>query len=99
MQIGRLLALVLNVDVFVDHAPFERAWPVEREHGDNIADIVGPHADEKIAYAAAFELENTLGFAAAQERVGFRVVLREIVRIDLLAGRLLDERDGIGENR
>ena len=54
---------------------------------------------KQVADAAAFELKDALGLAALQEGKRLLVVERELVRIDALAGRLLDQIDGLGEDR
>ena len=46
-----------------------------------------------------FQLKNALRFAAAEQGEGLLVVERKFVRIDSLACRLLDQVDGLGEDR
>ena len=53
---------------------------------------------KQVANAAAFELENAFGFAAGEEGEGVGVVEREFIGIDTLAGGLLDQIDGFGED-
>ena len=88
-----LLAAVLDSDVVLDHAAFQRAGAIEGVGGDDVAEVVGLHLLQQVANAAAFELEDALGFAALQQGEGLLVVERELVRIDALAGRLLDQID------
>ena len=81
----RLLPPVLDLDVVLDHAAFERAGAVEGVGGDDVAEAVGLHPLQEVADAAAFELEHAFRLAAAEQGVGFLVVEREAVGIDLLA--------------
>ena len=90
-----LLAAVLDVDVVVDHAAFERPGAIERVGGDDVVKMVGLHPLQQVANATAFQLEDALGFAARQQRKGFFVVERKLVQVDPLAGRLLDQVDGL----
>ena len=90
---------MLHLDVVVDHAAFERAGPIEGGGGDDVAEVVGLHPLQQVANAAAFELEDALRLAAAQQGERLLVVERELVRIDPLAGGLLDQVDRLGENR
>ena len=53
---------------------------------------------KQIANAAAFQLENALRLAAAEQGESFRVVQGKLVRIDALAGGLLDQIDDLREN-
>ena len=70
MEVGRLLAAVLDVDVFVDHAAVERAGPIEGIGGDDVGEAVGLHLDQEVADAGRFELEDALGLAALEELEG-----------------------------
>ena len=85
----------LTCDVVVDHAAFERTGAIEGVGGDDVAKVVGLHLLQQVANAAAFELEDALRFAAAEQGERLLVVERELVRIDSLAGRLLDQLDGL----
>ncbi len=99
MRVVGRLAAVLHLDVVVDHAAFERAGPIERVGGDDVAEMVGLHPLQQVANAAAFELEDAFGFAAAEQGERLRVVERKLVRIDPLAARLLDQLDRLGQDR
>ena len=99
MQVFRFFAFVFNVDVVVDHSAFERARTVEREDGDNVAEVVRSHIHQKFANTGAFELENALRFAAAEERVSFGIVERKRIRVDRFSGRFLNDAHRVGENR
>ncbi|MEY3458234.1 MAG: hypothetical protein RL215_1391 [Planctomycetota bacterium] len=61
---------VFNIDVFHDHAAFERAWSVEGGGGDDIGEAVGLHFGEEVAHASGFKLEDSFGFAALEELEG-----------------------------
>ena len=50
---------------------------------------------KQVANAAAFELEDALRLAAAEQGERLGVVERELVRIDPLAARLLDQLDAL----
>ncbi len=98
LVLGRLAA-VLDLDVVVDHAAFERPGAIEGVGGDDVAEVVGLHPLQEVADAAAFQLEHALGLAAAQQIVRRLIVEREGVGIDLLAGGLLDQPHDLGEDR
>ena len=66
MRIIPALAAMFAVDVTVHHSALQRAGAIEREHGDQVADMVGLHALEQLAHAVGFQLENTLGVAALE---------------------------------
>ena len=61
--------------------------------------MIGLHLLQQVADAAAFELENALGLAAAQQGECLGVVERKLIGIDPLAGGLLDQLDALGQNR
>ena len=75
MQIVRLLAAVLAVDVAVDVV--HRPRPIERDDGDDVLEAVGLQLAQGVAHARTFELEHADRIAARQERVGRGVVERE----------------------
>ena len=70
MQVRGLLAAVLDVDVFVDHAAVQRAGAIERVGGDDVGEAVRLHLDQEVADAGRLELEDPLGLAALQELEG-----------------------------
>ena len=70
---GLLLAeLAGAIDRDIGH----RARPVERHERDDVLEPVGPHLDQGLAHAGAFHLEHADRLAAAQHRVGLRIVER-----------------------
>ena len=68
MDRGDLLLAVLARIVGRD--VLHRARPVERDQRDDVLDAVGPHADQRLAHARAFNLEHADHLAARQHRVG-----------------------------
>jgi len=90
---------VLDLDVVVDHAAFQRARAIQRVGGDDVLDVVGPHPLQEVPDAAAFQLEDPLGLPAAEQRKRFRVVQGKTVGIDLAACGLADQPHGVGEDR
>ena len=67
MGIFRPLSPMLHGDVVVDHASFERPRAIEGVDGHDVKKVIGLHPLEEIANTAALELEDALGFPAAQE--------------------------------
>ena len=90
---------MLAVDVTVDHAALQRSWPVKREDGDQVPNMVGLHALEQFAHAVRFKLENAFGIAALKQLKRLGVVERQFSRIDIDAARFLDELHGVIEHR
>ena len=70
MEVGRLLAAVLDVDVFVDHAAVQGTGPIEGVGGDDVGEPIRLHLDQEVADAGRFELEDPLGLAALKELEG-----------------------------
>ena len=94
-----LLPAVLHLDVVVDHAAFQRAGAIQGIGGDDVQELVGLHPLQQVADAAAFQLEHPLRLAAAKQGERLLVVAGELVRVDPLAGRLLDQIDHLREDR
>ena len=80
MQVSRLLAAVLDVDVLVDHAAVQGAGAIEGVGGDDVGEAVRLHLDQEVADAGRLELEDALGLAALQELEGLGVVERQTGR-------------------
>ena len=93
MRINRLFPAMLAIDVGFDHAAAERAGAIEGVTGDQVVNVVRPHALEKVADAVGFQLEHSLGVAALQECEGGRIVERNLLQVELHAARLFDEPD------
>ncbi len=70
---------MLAVDVGIDHAAAERAGAVQGVGGDQVADIVRPHALEELADAVRFQLKDPLGVTALQQLESFRIVERKVL--------------------
>ena len=97
VEVDGLLAAVLDVDVFVDHAAVQRAGAIEGVGGDDVGEAVGLHLDQEVADAGRFELEDALGLAALEELEGLGVVEREAFEVDRGVGMpLVDEPDRRG---
>ena len=47
---------MLDFDVVVDHAPFQRAGAIQGVRGDDVAEMVRLHTLQQVANAAAFQL-------------------------------------------
>ncbi|MBV8677815.1 MAG: DNA polymerase III subunit alpha [Planctomycetaceae bacterium] len=90
---------MLAVDVGIHHAAAERAGAVQRRAGDDVADVVRPHPLQQLADAVRLELEHPLGVAALQQLVRLRVVDRQLVDVDRLAPRLLDQPHRVVQQR
>ena len=99
MQIFDLFFAVFALDVFFGHAAVERTGPIERENRDQILEAVGPDLDGHLADAGAFQLEHAGGVAVAKGPVGFLVVERQMVEIDLFAAGDFDELQTIVQSR
>ena len=59
-----------------------RPRPIERDQRDQVLEPVGPHVDQRLAHAARFHLEHADRLAAPEHRVGFRVVERDLSKVD-----------------
>ena len=62
---------------------FQRARAVERNHGDDIIDILWPHLHHVAGHSRAFQLEDARGMAFADEFEGFRIVDGDIIQAEL----------------
>ena len=94
----RLLA-VLDLHVGHDHAPFERAGPVEGRRGDDVGELVGLHLGQQVAHPARLKLEDSFGFAPLKQCERGFVVERQLDRIDLNAAMLCHILHGLVEDR
>ena len=91
MLIDRLLAPVLAVDVGIDHAALQGTGAIKGHAGDDVADVVGPHALEQFSDAVGFELKHAAGVAALEQGIGFAIVKRQAMEIDLRVASLCDQ--------
>ena len=99
MRILRRLAAVLHRHVVVDHAAFERTRTVEGVDGHDVEEAVGLHPLQQVADAAALQLEDAFGLAAAEQVESGLVVQGERVGIGLGAGGVFDDLDRLREHR
>ena len=93
MFVHGLLVAVLCLDVFFNQATLYRVRTIESIYGCDFSEVGGLQPPQQFANAAAFQLENALGLATADHCKCLFVVERELVRIKLLAGCLLDPID------
>ena len=93
--VGRPLGVVLSVDELVRHAALERARPVERVQGDEVAEDLGLEVPEEILHARALELEDAVRVSRLEEGEGVLVVEGEGVDVEPTPGVLLDEDEGV----
>ena len=78
--VGLFLAVLARV---IGRDVGHRARPVERHQRDDVVEAVRPHLDQRPAHALTFDLEHPGGLAARQQIVGFLVVERQRVDVDL----------------
>ena len=72
-----VLARIVGRDVL------HRTGAIERDQRDDVLDAVGLHADQRLAHARTFHLEDADHLAARQHGVGLRVVERDARQVDL----------------
>ncbi len=75
---GLLAVLAVDVGRDVVHG----AGAIERHHGDDVLEAVGPEPLQALAHARAFELEHARRIGLGQKLVGFLVVERQLEQID-----------------
>ena len=75
-----------------------RSRPVERDHGDDVLQALGPEAAERVAHARRLQLEHAEGLGLAEELVGRGVVEGDLVEIELDPPGLADQLDRVGEH-
>ncbi len=64
---------VLHLDVFHDHAAFQRARSVQSRRRDDVFELVRFHLRQQVADTAGLELEDPLRLASLQQREGLGV--------------------------
>ena len=94
-----LLLAVLTQRVVGVRVRAHRAGSVEREHCRNVLEFLGLHELEQRAHGAAVELEHAEGVASGQQTVGFGVIQREGLQLQVDASVVLNVLDGVGNNR
>ena len=70
---GRVLAVAQ-----IGRNGVHRAGAVERDQCDNVLEVFRAHADKHLRHARGFKLEDTLGLALCQHRVGVGIVIVEV---------------------
>ena len=76
-----------------------RAGAVQREHCRNVLEFLGLHELEQGAHGATIELEHAEGVASGQQTVGFGIIQRQGLQLQVNASVVLNVLDGIGNNR
>ena len=61
MVIDDLFAAVFTVNVHIDHSGIERAWAVQRTHGDDVFNIGRSQLGQIFFHAGTFKLEYSGG--------------------------------------
>ena len=90
---GRVLAVAQ-----IGRNGVHRAGAVERDQCDNVLEVFRAHADKHLRHARGFKLEDTLGLALCQHRVGVGIVIVEVrnaeIRVLAAHGQLgiMDDR-------
>ena len=87
----RGVPLALGVGGDVGH----RAGPVEGAEGDDVGELGRPHLAQRVAHPLRLELEDAGRVARGEHRVGLRVVDRDLLHVDRLAARALDDLDRV----
>jgi hypothetical protein len=90
---------MLAGDVVVDDAATQRAGTIQRVQGDQILEALRLGLAQGVAHARAFELEHAVRLPVLKQLIRFRVVERERVQVDRVAGRFLDVLDGVVQQR
>ena len=92
-HMGRVLAVAQ-----IGRNGVHRAGAVERDQCDNVLEVFRAHADKHLRHARGFKLEDTLGLALCQHRVGVGIVIVEVrnaeIRVLAAHGQLgiMDDR-------
>ena len=94
--VRRLHPPVAPRDEVGDH--LHRAGPVQRHHGDDVLQPLGPELPEGVAHARRLELEHPERSRVGEELVGLGVVERDPLRIDPERPALLDEAHRVGDH-
>ncbi len=94
------LAAVLAVGVVVVRVGAHGARPVERADGGDVSEGRRAHRSQQRAHAAAFELEDPEGVAAAEQVVGVLVGVKiERLEHDFFTAVVLDAGKAVVEDR
>ena len=90
---------MLARDEVVDHAAAQRAGPIQRVQRDQIIEALRLGLAENVAHARALELEDAVGRAVGENLVRLRIVERNRVEVEHLAGRRADFLDRVVQQR
>ena len=74
---------MLAGDEILDHAAAQRSRTIQRDEGDDVLQAFWLQVLEHGAQAAAFELEDASCVAGREHLIGFRIVVRNGVEINL----------------
>ena len=75
-----------------------RAGSVERDHGDEVFELLGPETAERVAHPGRFELKHAERLRLGEHLVRFLVVERQAIEIEVEPAGLLDQRHRVGEH-
>ncbi len=89
---------MLTIDEIIDHAPLNRPRPVQRVQRRQIFDSGRLVAPQNVAHAMRFELEDGRRIAPRKKFVSFRVIEREIIKVDLHASILFNHAHRVVEH-
>ena len=87
------------LDVDLDRARVEGARPVERVERRKVVEHLGFHAAEEVPHARRLELENAVRPPLREELVDLGVVERDLAQVRPGSRLLLDEGEGVVEDR
>ena len=75
-----------------------RAGSVERDHGDEVFELLGPETAERVAHPGRLELEHAERLRLGEHLVRFLVVERQAIEVEVEPAGLLDQRHRVGEH-
>ena len=87
---------VLALDEVGDE--LHRAGSVERDHGDEVLELLGPEPAKGVAHPGRLELEHAERLGFGEHLVRLLVVERQPVEVELEPAGFLDQRDRVGEH-
>ena len=90
---------LLARDEVVDHSALERAGTVQRVERDQVVQALGLRLPKQLAHPRALELEDAVRLTVAEQLVGFLVVQRDGVDIEVDVVRALDFVERIANQR
>ena len=99
VEVGRRLPALLGLQVGGDHVALDRPGPEQRDVGDDVVEGVDAGLADQLALAGRLDLEHPEGLGGRDHPVGVVVVERHlalVVEVDLDAGGVADQLDGVG---